>query len=156
LQLLVFTDASFANNKDLFSQIGYILVLANCTNANILHWSFTKYKRVTRSVLALKLYAIAHGFNIGALVKSTINKVLGIDLLLVLCTDSKSLYKCLVKLGITQEKRLIIDIICLRQAYKHKEIAKVKWIKGESNPADAITKSKSSNALKRLIDTNTL
>ena len=69
---------------------------------------------------------MAHGFNIRALVKSTIDKVLGIDLPLVLCTDSKSLYECLVKLGITQEKRLIIDIIYLRQAYKYKEIAKVK------------------------------
>jgi hypothetical protein len=99
---------------------------------------------------------MAYGFDIGALVKSTIDKVLGIDLPLVLCTNSKSLYECLVKLGITQEKRLIIDIICLRQAYKRKEIAKVKWIKGKSNLANAITKSKSSNALKRLIDTNTL
>jgi hypothetical protein len=99
---------------------------------------------------------MAYGFDIGALVKSTIDKVLGIDLPLVLCTNSKSLYECLVKLGITQEKRLIIDIICLRQAYKRKEIAKVKWIKGKSNLANAITKSKSSNALKRLIDTNIL
>jgi hypothetical protein len=57
-----------------------------------------------------------------------------------------------------QEKRLIIDIICLRQAYERKEIAEVKWIKGKLNLANAITKSnfKSSNALKRLIDTNTL
>jgi hypothetical protein len=48
--------------------------------------------------------------------------------------------------------------MCLRQAYERKEIAKVKWIKGESNLANAITKSnsKSSNALKRLIDTNIL
>jgi hypothetical protein len=77
---------------------------------------------------------------------------------LVLYTNSKSLYKCLVKLGTTQEKRLIIDIMCLRQAYKRREIAEVKWIKGESNLANAMTKSnsKSSNALKRLIDTNTL
>jgi hypothetical protein len=68
------------------------------------------------------------------------------------------LYKCLVKLGITQEKRLIIDVMCLCQAYERREIAKVKWIKGELNPTDAITKSnsKSSNALKRLIDTNIL
>ena len=29
LQLLVFTDASFANNKDLSSQIGYVLVMAD-------------------------------------------------------------------------------------------------------------------------------
>jgi hypothetical protein len=69
---------------------------------------------------------MAHGFDIRALVKLTIDKVLKIDLLLVLCTDSKSLYKCLVKLGITQEKRLIIDVMCLRQAYKRREIAQVK------------------------------
>ena len=114
LQLLVFTDASFANNKDLSSQIGYILVLANNTNANIIYQSSTKCKRVTRSVLASKLYRIAHGFNIRASIKSIIDKVLRIDLPLILCTDSKSLYECLVKLGITQEKRLMIDIMCLR------------------------------------------
>ena len=99
---------------------------------------------------------MAHRFDIGALVKSTIDKVLKIDLPLILYTDSKSLYECLVKLGTTQEKRLIIDVMCLRQAYERREIAKVKWSKGDSNPADAMTKSRSTNALKRLIDTNTL
>ena len=82
--------------------------------------------------------------------------MLGIELLLVVCIDSKSLYECLVKLGITQEKRLIVDVMCLRLAYKRREIAKVKWIKGNTNPADAIMKSKPSNALKLLINTNTL
>ena len=38
LQLLIFTDASFANNKDLSSQIGYVIVLTDGTNkANIIH-----------------------------------------------------------------------------------------------------------------------
>jgi phosphoribosyl-AMP cyclohydrolase len=58
-----------------------------------------KYKRVTRSVLASKLYSIAHGFNISNLVKSIINKVLEIEVLLVIYINSKSLYKYLVKLG---------------------------------------------------------
>jgi len=31
----------------------------------------------------------------------------------IVCTDSYSLYKCLVKLGTTKEKRLIIDIMAL-------------------------------------------
>jgi hypothetical protein len=115
LRLIVFTDASFAGNRDLSSQIGYVLVLADGSrHANTIHWSSTKCKRVTRSVLASKLYGMAHGFNIGGLVKSTINKALEIEVPLVVYIDSKSLYECLVKLGITREKRLIIDVICLR------------------------------------------
>jgi len=48
LQLLVFMDTSFTNKKDLSSQIGYILILANATKkANIVHWSSVKCKRVT-------------------------------------------------------------------------------------------------------------
>jgi len=57
---------------------------------------------------------MAHSFDIGALVKSTFDKILEIDLPLVIYIDSKSLYECLVKLGTTQEKRLMIDVICLR------------------------------------------
>ena len=66
-----------------------------------------------RSILASKLYTIAYGFDIIGTVKATINKILNISLLLVLCTNSKSLYDCLIKLGTTQEKRLIINILYL-------------------------------------------
>ena len=48
----------------------------------------------------------------------------------------------------------MIDLMCLRQAYEHREIAEVKWIDGDSNPADAMTKTKPCQALKDLIDTN--
>ena len=54
---------------------------------------------------------MAHGFDMGASVKSTIDKALQIKLPLVVCTDLKSVYECLVKLGTTQEKRLMIDVI---------------------------------------------
>ena len=73
LYLFMFTDALFINNKDFLLQIGYILVLADITNkANIIYWSLIKYKRVTRSVLALELYIMAHEFNISATIKLTI------------------------------------------------------------------------------------
>jgi hypothetical protein len=99
---------------------------------------------------------MAHGFDIGAAIKSTVEQLLQIELPLVLCTDSKSLYECLVKLGTTREKRLMIDVMCLRQSYERREITEVKWIDGDSNPADSMTKSKASTALKKLIDTNYL
>jgi hypothetical protein len=73
LSLLVFTDASFANNKDLSSQTSFIIILIDRNQSiNILHWSSIKYKRVTRSVLASKLYTLAYGFDIGAAIKSMI------------------------------------------------------------------------------------
>jgi hypothetical protein len=42
---------------------------------------------------------MAYGFNMGALVKFIINKVLEIELLLVVYIDLKSLYEYLIKLG---------------------------------------------------------
>ncbi len=100
---------------------------------------------------------MAHGFDTGAAIKATIEKILQLERLpITLCTDSKSLYDCLVKLGTTQEKRLMVDLMCLRQSYERREIAEIKWIDGGSNPADAMTKSRPCQALKDLIDTNTV
>ena len=73
-----------------------------------------------------------------------------------MCINSKSLYECLVKLGTTQEKRLMIDILCLRQSYERREITEILWIKGDKNPTDAMTKDKGCDALQRLVDTNQL
>jgi hypothetical protein len=87
-------------------------------------------------------------------IKSTIEKILWISLHLIIYTDSKSLYDCLIKLRITQEKRLIIDLMCLCQLYKRREITEVKWINGSTNPADTMTKLKACSALKDLINTN--
>jgi hypothetical protein len=157
LRLVVFTDASFANNFDFASQIGFVITLTDANSkANIIHWSSIKCKRVTRSVLASELYAMAHGFDVGAAVNATLEKILQQPIPMVLCTDSKSLYDCLVKLGTTYEKRLMVDLMCLRQSYERREIAEIKWIEGGDNPADAMTKKKPCQALNNLINTNTI
>ena len=56
---------------------------------------------------------MAYGFNIAATIKSIADKVLQINLLFILYTDSKLLYNYLIQLKTIQEKQLIIDIICL-------------------------------------------
>ena len=70
--------------------------------------------------------------------------------------DSKSLYEYLVKLGTTREKRLMMDLLCLRQSYERREITEILWIKGDKNPADAMIKDKAYPALQKLVDTNRL
>jgi hypothetical protein len=44
--------------------------------------------------------------------------------------------------------------MCLHQAYERRQITKVKWIDGETNLVDAMTKGKPCTTLSQLIDTN--
>ncbi|KAI1667266.1 hypothetical protein L13192_07975 [Pyrenophora tritici-repentis] len=167
LKLFAFVDASFAN-KDMSSQIGYVIVLGNeITNntsftirGNIIHWSSLKCKRITRSVLASEIYAMAYGVDIAIAIRSTLNII--IDRLslphvpIVVCTDSLSLYECLVKLGTTKEKRLMIDIMAIREGYERGDLTDIRWIDGRDNPADAMTKATANTSMEQLINTNEL
>jgi hypothetical protein len=111
-------------------------------------------------VLASEIYGMVEGVDIAIAINTTIKMIieqLGFpQTLIVVCTDSYLLYKCLVKLGSTQEKRLMIDIIVLRQLYERREITEIRWIDRKDNPADAMTKSTPNKALEKLIDTNQL
>lgn len=44
--------------------------------ANIIHELSVQFKRITRSVLARELYRIVHDFNLGAILKITLSKML--------------------------------------------------------------------------------
>lgn len=165
-KMFVFVDASFANNQDLTSQLGISIIIGNEKDeqdyfklkGNMFYHSSTKCKRVTRSALASELYAMVHGADIAIAISATLDKItkqLGLPKIpTVILTDSKSLYECMVKLGTTKEKRLMIDIMALRQSYERREFYEVRWIKGDDNLADAFTKVRPNRALEKFIDTN--
>ncbi len=153
LKLMIFIDASFAN-VNLHSQIDYVICLTDDVKANIIHWFFTKCKRMIRSVLAAKLYAMTNEFDADSVIKSIIKRILNIFLSMILLTDSRSLYDCLVKLKITSEKRLMIDLMCFRQSYERRKITKIRWINEDTNSIDAMTKINSCQTFTKLIDTN--
>jgi hypothetical protein len=121
-----------------------------------LHWFSIKCKRVTRSVLTIEQFAMIHDFDVDSMLKITLIKMLSLktSILLILAIDSKSLYDCLVRLEITAEKRLMMNVMTLRQSYERREITEIKWIHESNNPADSMTKIKSFSALKTIIDIN--
>jgi hypothetical protein len=166
--LFVFVDGSFANNRDLTSQLGFAVILANeeirsdegifKVRGNLIHFSSTKSKRVTRSVLASEVYGMVAGVDMAYALASTLRMItahLGLPSVpTIVCTDSYSLYECLVKLGTTKEKRLMIDIMALRQSYERRELQEVRWIHGDDNLADAFTKVTPNRALEQFISGN--
>ena len=50
----------------------------------------------------------------------------------------------------------MVNLICLQQLYKRREIVEIKWINKGSNPVNAIIKLRPYQALKDLINTNTV
>ena len=125
---------------------------------NLIAASSTKFQRITRSVLASEIYGMVGGVDIAICIATTLRMIISKlnlpDIPVLLCTDSYSLYECLVKLGTTKEKRLMIDIMALRQSYEKRELAEVRWIDGHDNPADAMTKSIPNKALMTFINNN--
>jgi hypothetical protein len=81
---------------------------------------------MTRSVLAIELFAMIHDFDVDSMLKATLTKMLDVVVLLILATNSKFLYDCLVRLRTTIEKRLMIDVMILRQCYERREITEMK------------------------------
>jgi hypothetical protein len=155
LRLMIFTNSFFANKRDFSSQIDYVICLSNSTNTtNILHWFSVKCKRVTRSVLAIELFAMIHDFDVDSVLKVTLTKMIDTLVSLILIIDSKSLYDCLIWLNITVEKRLTIDVMILRQCYERREIIEMKWVHETNNSVDSMTKIKSLLALRTMIDIN--
>ncbi len=84
-KLFIFINSSFTNNKDFSSQIGYLIILTNETKGinkfiikgNLIHYSFTKSKRVIKSVLVSKIYGIVRGVNIAITINTTIKMIIG-------------------------------------------------------------------------------
>jgi hypothetical protein len=156
LWLMIFTNSSFANNRDLFSQIDYVICLTNSKHVNIVHESSIKWKHVIRNVLATELYALIHDFDFDAVLKATLSAILDRFVSLIFCIDSKSLYDCLIKLDTTQKKRFMINVTNLRQSYERRKITKMKWIHEINNSINSMIKNKAFSILKTLIDINTI
>ena len=70
------------------------------------------------------------GIDMAISISTTLNMIteqLGIGRIpVVICTDSFSLYECMVKLGTTKEKRLMINIMAIRESYERRELSEIR------------------------------
>lgn len=152
MHLAVFVDASFASNYDGSSQLGVLVCLRDSTGrCNVIHATCVKSRRIARSSLAAEIFAILEGFDVGYIMKVWLSKVFKRNLDLHILTDSRTGFHTVTTLVTTKEKRLTLDLYLLREAYERKELTKISWITGESNPADGLTKIKHNGVLGALL-----
>lgn len=154
MNIRVYADSSLADNEDLTTQLGFIVLLCDKHDrCNVLHFRSHKSRRVVRSVLGGETYAFADGMDFALALKSDIKEMTGRAFKARLFTDSKSLFDVITKNTSTTEKRLMIDIRSMREAYERLEISDVRWIKSASNPADEVlTKVKDNIVLNAILE----
>ena len=77
LHVVAFADSSFANNLDLSSQLGVMILLTDSTGKeNIMHYNSYKSKRIVRSVLRGETYALTDALDIPHNIRNDLKRVL--------------------------------------------------------------------------------
>jgi hypothetical protein len=78
LRIVAYSDASFANNADLSSQLGFVIFLSDaCRKCNVINYRSYKSRRVTRSVLNVEILVFANAFDCAYTLRKDIEKMLG-------------------------------------------------------------------------------
>jgi hypothetical protein len=152
LCMVVYADSSFGNASNNASQQGYLVVLTDKSRRySILAYKSYKSKRVVRSSTAGETLALADAFDIAHILRHDLQRMLQRHIPILLLTDSESLFKTLTNARYPTERRLLIDVAAMRQAYTRKEISNIALIDSNDNAADGLTKLKPNQALYRML-----
>jgi hypothetical protein len=157
LLILVFLDASFSNNVDLSSIMGYISFLLDNNNRYApLTYKSMKCKGVTRSVLAAEAIALAEGYEAGYALSHSLSQMLSKRVPLTLLTDSKTLFDVVINPSYKHERQILIDLASVREGYRRLDINDIGLISSEENLADGFTKDSNMTKLCEVVRTGTL
>ena len=152
IRIVGYSDASFANNHDLSSQLGRIILLVDDDDSAVpICFKSYKSRRVTRSVLSAEVIAFADLFDDAYALRSQAEQALKRSIPMHLLTDSKSLFDMISKGSRSSEKRIMLDIHAARQAYQAKEISNIGFVRSSDNLADGLTKQKMQAELFKLL-----
>jgi len=152
LRVVGYSDASFANNYDLSTQLGVICFLVDGDeNCVPIHFKSYKSKRVVRSAMAGEVIAFSDLFDVAAALASELEVLYKRKIPVQLLTDSKCLFDVISKGSRTTGKRMQLDIAAAREGFGTKVISDIGFIRSSKNLADGLTKSMSQAALQQVI-----
>ena len=141
-RIICFSDASWGNLPDGGSQGGHlILLMGQNGGVNLLSWQSKRLKRVARSTIAAETLSVMNGCESSILIANQISEILKIAKMpIIVVTDNESLANAVRTTTSVEEKRLRIDMACLREMISTGEIQELKWVATEHQLADCLTK----------------
>ena len=157
-QLFVFTDAALGNLKGSGSTAGKIILLSNLRGDICpLSWHTNKIKRIVRSTLAAEMLSLQEGIDEAIYLRCLICELMNIpesSIPIIPYVDNRSVTEALLSTKLVEDKRLRIDIAALKQSIDLNEINVPRWIKGQDQLANVLTKKgASAYLLKEVLST---
>lgn len=154
LQLIVCSDAAFSTNKSHNLQLCCILMRTDDSEkCSVIHYSSAKARRVARSVLGSEIQAFTDEFDHAYTFKYDLEAMTRKHIPMKMLTDSKCLFDVTTKSSFTKERRLLIDIAVVKDAYAKNEINQVGHLFSDQNLADAMIKIGKCQALNTALKT---
>lgn len=149
LKIIGFSDASFARNRDLTFQLGYIVSVGDSKNYVVpLLFKSYKARKVNRSVKGAEMIVFCNMFDAALALRNELKFLHpGSEISLNLLTDSKTMFDVIFKGTRTCEKRLMLDIAGARERFRNRDISDIGLIRSEHNLEDSLTKKMSQSKL---------
>ncbi|CAC5410126.1 unnamed protein product [Mytilus coruscus] len=146
IELILYTDASYANLSDHVSSAGgYVIFLLGQNGKNCpISWSSKKIRRVVKSTLAAEALSLVEGLDACYFVRSILQEMIklnaGESIPIKCFTDNKSLCQNIYSTKLISEKWLCLDLASIKESVSLGDIT-VTWIKTSSQISDCLTKA---------------
>ena len=146
IQIVAYSDASFANLTDGGSQGGFIIFLLGNNNRYMpIAWQSKRVKRIVKSTLAAETLAMVDMAEACMFYRKLLLEILQLsddpaNVKITCRTDNSCLYDAVHSTTQILDKRLRIEMAILREMLDRKEITDISWVPADVQVADALTK----------------
>lgn len=142
VSVVVFCDAGRSAEAGQLCHIGGLLIddLAYGSIMHIVSWSSLKAHRPVRSTAAAETIAADEGIDIGKSLASVYSLLLRMPTALIIVVDSKDLFTTLTTQRQSVDRSIRGDIGVIRFEFETRNVSRIIWIPGKTNPADIGTK----------------
>lgn len=146
LKLIVMADASLGNLPDGGSQGGHLIMLLDSSGKiSPITWKSKRIRRVARSTLAAETLSLSDALDTGMFIRTLYQELTGRVIQIISVTDNKSLVDTISSTKLISEKRLRMEISCIKEMIETKSVEKLLWVDSSKQLADCLTKNGASS-----------
>ena len=142
MEMLVYSDASFANLDQMGSAGAYMVFCRNVDTGRScpIGWKANKVKRVVRSTLAAEGLALAAGLDSAIYLRNFLSETLGIKPNIKGIVDNKGLVENIHSTHLLEDRRLNLDLSAIKEMLERNEVESIEWCPKDQQLVDCMTK----------------